>query len=576
MLETPFEGAACGLPASKPQRPWVTWLHRNRVPILYALLLLAVFACRDLWSPDEPDFAQCVKEMRQRGTWLLPWLNGEPYSEKPILFYWLMKASAIAGEKLTGGLGFTQGVAAWALRLPSIIASAAFVFGLRRWAARFLQADLGDLACLILAATPIWFWQSQMIQIDMVFAALLAWSWLAWAAGWLLVRDHARPRYPLEERTWFLSAYLCLALAFLAKGPLAIVLTGGVWGAFLLVQRDLRVLSKIHAGKGLLLLILVISPWYVAAGVSGGPAYAYQMIVHQNFERALKAWDHIQPFYQYVLYLAGDFFPWTLLLPALGIFLWRSGAARSPLARFLLTAVLVPFLLLSLSQSKQSKYILMIYPFLALLLAALLQPLAVEAVSPARIRRLGLALAAGLGLPGLALAAVAFFHAGGHRLQADVLPYLGPLRACSVLLLLGALSLAARAWTGEGRHLAREASVALCLTFLVVGTWGFRLLDGRKGYRAWTAAAAPLLQGRKVVFWQTIRSGLMVYTDHLMPEVRTVAQLEALGPEDRLVAFRRDWDASDKGLTDEIRGRFDILLRVPVGGGEALLLRKRS
>ncbi|BDU76166.1 ArnT family glycosyltransferase [Mesoterricola sediminis] len=576
MSGTSFEGPSCSLPASPAPGPVRAWLHRNRVPLLFALLLLAVFACRDLWSPDEPDFAQCVKEMRLRGTWLLPWLNGEPYSEKPILFYWLMKASVIAGEKLTGGLGFTQGVAAWALRLPSVAASAIFVFGYRRWAARFLQADLGDLACLILVSTPIWLWQSQLIQIDMVFAALLAWSWLAWAAGWLLVRDHARPRYPLEERTWFLSAYLCLGLAFLAKGPLALVLSAGVAGTFLAIQRDLKVLGRIHLGKGLLLLAAVIAPWYVAAAVSGGPAYAYQMIVHQNFERALKAWDHIQPFYQYGLYLAGDFFPWTLLLPALALFIGRSGAARSPLARFLLAAVLAPLVLLSCSQSKQSKYILMIYPFLALLMAALLQPLAVEAVSPARIRRLGGTLAAALGLPALALAAVAFAHAGGARLQAEVAPYLGPLRLCALILVLGSVSLAARAWLGEGRHLVRETAVTLGLCFLVAGTWGFQRLDARKGYRVWTAQAAPLLHGRKVVYWQTIRSGVMVYTDQLMPEIRTVAQLEAVGPEDRVVTMRRDWEDKGTGLDDGTRARFEILLRVPVGGGEALLLRKRS
>ena len=103
--------------------------------LLFAALLLAVLPMRDLWAPDEPDFAQCVKEMRLRGSWLLPYLNGVPYSEKPILYYWVMKVSAGLLETLTGGLGFTQGVAAWALRLPSVVASVAFLAAFRRWLA---------------------------------------------------------------------------------------------------------------------------------------------------------------------------------------------------------------------------------------------------------------------------------------------------------------------------------------------------------------------------------------------------------------------------------------------------------
>ncbi len=570
--ETP--GDACSIhSAPEPRNRFLAWLARNRVPLLFALALLLVLPMRDLWSPDEPDFAQCVREMRERGTWLLPYLNGVPYSEKPILFYWLMKASVIAGEAVTGGRGFTFGVSAWALRLPPVLASILFMFGFRRWTARFLQADMGDLAALILASTPIWLWQSQLIQIDMVFAALLAWSWLAWIGGYLLIRDQANPRYPYEERVWFLGAYACMSLAFLAKGPLALVLSGALLLAFLAWEKDFGALRRTLPGWGLLLMAAIIAPWYVAAGIKGGPAYAYQMIVHQNFERALKAWDHIQPFWRYVQYLAGDFFPWSLLLPALGLFLRGTGARRSPLARFLILAAVVPFVLLSCSQSKQGKYLLMIYPFLALLLAALLQPLSVEAVGPTRLRRLGGILAGALAVPGLALASLAFLNAGGPRLQAELLPYLGPLRACAAILLLGALSLLGRMLAGQGRHVVRDTAAAILLAFLVVGTWGFRLLDARKGYRAWTAAVQPLIQGRRVFFWQTIRSGAMVYTAHLMPELHTARELEDLGPEDRLVAMRREWDMNDWGLD---RNRFEILLNVPVGGGEALLIRRKT
>jgi 4-amino-4-deoxy-L-arabinose transferase-like glycosyltransferase len=539
------------------------WIRANRVPLLFALLMLLIVPMRDLWAPDEPDFAQCVREMRERGSWLLPYLNGQPYSEKPILFYWLMKGSAIGLERLTGGAGFVNGVAAWALRLPSALAAIAFMFGLRAWAARFLRRDLAEPAAMILATVSIWVWQAQAIQIDMLFAALLAGSWLAWLGGYLVLRGHA----PGRPRWLFLGAYGALALAFLAKGPLALVLTLPLWLAFLAWQRDLGALRQVRAGQGLLLGAVIILPWYVAAGIRGGGAYAYEMVIHQNLERALHAWDHIQPPWKYVEYLASDFFPWTLLLPALGLFLKRDGLRRTPAGRFLILAVLVPFLLLSCSQSKQGKYLLMVYPFLALLMAAMLRD--------RPLRGLAGLLAAGLGLPALALTAVAWAGAGGARLQAQLQPFLGPLRLDAALLLLGTLVLAARARAGQGRALVRDTALTLGLVVLISGTWGFRLLDPLKGYRNWTSAVQPLIAGRQVYYWQTIRSGVMVYTDHLMPELRSRAELDRMGAEARLVAMDREWNTDAWGMDARARNQFEVLLRMPVGGGEALLIRKR-
>ena len=550
------------------------WIRENRVPLLFLLLLLAMLPLRDLWSPDEPDFAQCVREMRERGTWLLPYLNGEPYNEKPILFYWLMKGFAILGERLTGGLGFSHGVAAWALRLPSILAAASFVFAFRAWAVRFWKEGAAEFSTLVLVATPLRVWQAQFIQIDMLFAALLAWSWLAWLGGYLILRGEVEARHPSEPGRWFLAAYLCLALAFLAKGPLALVLSAALLLAFLAWQRDLKALARMRLGWGLLLMVGLVSPWYIVAGIRGGPAYAYQMIVHQNLERALKAWDHIQPWWRYAQYMAGDFFPWTLLLPSLALFLRRDGAQRRPTDRFLILAVAVPFLLLSCSQSKQGKYILMAYPFLALLMGGMARELALETEPSRRGRRLGALLAGALGLPALALLAVAFLHAGGHRLQAQVAPYLGPVRLGALALLAGALLLALEARRGTARHLVRNTAMTILALFLVAGTWGFHRLDPHKGYRNWTTTVRPLIQGRRVHFWQTIRSGAMVYTDQLMPELRTAQELDALAPGELLVATGRDWPSGQGGLTDSTRGRFETLLRMPVGGGEFMLLRK--
>ena len=292
-------------------------------------------------------------------------------------------------------------------------------------------------------------------------------------------------------------------------------------------------------------------------------------MILQNFNRATHAWDHIQPMYKYAEYILGDFFPWVLLLPALALHLRRTKGLADPTRRFLLLAFLVPFAFLSLVQSKQGKYLLMAYPFLALLLADFLQTL-----DASRARRLGSLLAGGLAIPTLGLAALAL-GLGGAKLQAQAAPFLGPLRLMALGLGAGWLLLLLQVRRGRGTGLVPAAALALGLLYLTGGTWLFARLDPPKSYRRWTAAVQPFIQGRPVFYWQTIRSGVMVYTDHLMPELRDAKALEAMAPEARLVAQRTEWEQDDRGLDAAVRARFEILLAVPTGGGEILLLKKR-
>ncbi len=568
-----FEDEGPEAPAAPGQRVGL-WVREHLPLVLFALLLLAVSVCRGYWSPDEPDFAQCVKEMRERGEWLLPYLNGHPYSEKPILFYWCMKVSAIAFEQLSGGLGFQQGIAAWALRLPSVIASIAFIAAFHRWALRFLQKDVAQLATLILVSTPLWFWQSQFIQIDLLFSALLAWAWLCWLGGYLLLRGQAKVAQEGEHGTWFLKAYAFLGLAFLAKGPLAIVLSALVVAAFLTWQKDWKTVLGMRLGWGVLLFLLIVAPWSVMMAVKAGPHYVYELVVRQNVERATHAWDHLQPWYQYGIYMLGDFFPWVLLLPALGFFFVKGGAHRAPVARFLALAWLMPLIFLSWVESKQGKYLLMAYPFLALLLAAMLQPLAVEGVSVRRIRRLGGLLGLGVGLLAGALLAMAF-GAGGVKLQAEIAPFRMLIRVMAFIATMGALSVATRAALGEGRYLVRETGLTLGLLFLVGGTWGFHKLDPLKDTQRWTAAAGPLMQGHPVYFWDEIRSGAMLYTKLKMPEIRSEEGLLALKPGDRIVVIRSRWEAGHLGLTTGTMAAFEPLVQVDQGGDIWMLMARR-
>ncbi len=64
----------------------------------------------DFVGPDEPRYAQVAREMAASEDFVTPRLHGEPWFEKPILYYW-MAATAFK----------VMGVSELAARLPSAV-----------------------------------------------------------------------------------------------------------------------------------------------------------------------------------------------------------------------------------------------------------------------------------------------------------------------------------------------------------------------------------------------------------------------------------------------------------------------
>src|SRR5664280_1725520 len=393
-----------------------------RIPLLLAaaaaVLYLVAAAGRDFWAPDEPDFAEHVREMLEHRSLLLPYENGKPYSEKPILFYWAVAATT----PLSGG-----DVKPFATRLPSVLAGAALVF----CAAAFAGRRGGEREALV-------------------------------------------------------------ATAVLTKGPLAIVIVGPVVLTRCATARSLRLLGRLQPLRSIFVFLLLVVPWYFFAARAGGPAYAYDLVVNQNWNRFFRAFDHIQPWWFYCESMWSDFFPWTALALAAPFVLARAGLLRErPELRFATTAAAVSFVFLSLSQAKQGKYLLAAYPFAAVLVAAL----AVEAERRARAGCRGLLLAVR-----------------------------GWVAFAAILLFIGAAALApaARRFAAEQAGLAPFAAIPIGLG--AAGTIAVLVRRRREAVPALLALAAALAAGEvaagAVVFpaIDTLKTGKPFY-ERLRPRV---------------------------------------------------------
>ena len=61
--------------------------------VALALLLAPLIASAPLFDPDEGLHAAIAQEMVQRGDYVTPTFRGEPFLDKPILFFWAEAAS---------------------------------------------------------------------------------------------------------------------------------------------------------------------------------------------------------------------------------------------------------------------------------------------------------------------------------------------------------------------------------------------------------------------------------------------------------------------------------------------------
>src|SRR5664279_5512676 len=122
-----------------------------------------------LVGADEPRYAQIAREMLQRRDWVTPVLYGQPWLEKPPLYYW----GAMLAYKATGG------VSDWAARMPAAILCSLMIFFVYVWARHFRRGMQLD-AALITASSAILIGFGRSASTDMPLTAMFTAAMLSW------------------------------------------------------------------------------------------------------------------------------------------------------------------------------------------------------------------------------------------------------------------------------------------------------------------------------------------------------------------------------------------------------------
>jgi 4-amino-4-deoxy-L-arabinose transferase-like glycosyltransferase len=288
--------------------------------------------------------------------WLTPSRNGEPRVRKPPLVIWL---NLLAWSDLDPD---HTPVATLVRRARLVTVGFAMVLLLGTFAlGRGLGDDrLGLYAMAIAGTTLLLQQQARLAAYDIHLAA---WVTVAVAAAVAAVTGPHRGQSVVR----WLAAGVALGLAWLSKGPIAVLLYAIPVAALVALAPDRRGRHAVGAIAAPLLAFAVVLPWYVHVERTYPGTLA---VLRHEYGASL---TNAQPIYYYPLRLLRALLPWTVWLiggmclpfvrlrPAARLRLWL------PWVWF--TAVVVIF---SLSPGKAMRYVLIIVPPAALLAAGVL------------------------------------------------------------------------------------------------------------------------------------------------------------------------------------------------------------
>ena len=337
--------------------------RRARAALLLAaaVLLLVGLGWTDVSAPDEPRYLQVAEEMRAfehgpAGLVLLH-LNGEPYTQKPPLYYGL---AALAGAPF-GRVSEAAG------RLPSALAGLATVVLTAALGTRLFGTTAGLLGAALLLTTFEFSNLARRMQLDVL---LTLFETVALAVFWAVDRRR------LSAARGALLFHLALALGVLTKGPVGFLLPVLSVLGFLAWERRLGDARRLFPIWGLAISILPGIAWIWGAINLAPAGFADQAVTTNLIGRFFDGTSHDRPFYYYLYQFPVDFLPWTILLPAVvwaarrRVFAAGSGDADTRRAwRFLLSWLLASLFFFSVSSGKRGLYMLPAFPAAALLCA---------------------------------------------------------------------------------------------------------------------------------------------------------------------------------------------------------------
>lgn len=316
-----------------------------------------------LLDPDEGLHASIAQEMVERGDWLTPHFLGEPFLDKPILYFWCqalslqvfgMNEAAIRLPGLMFGLlgMVTTGLIGWRFFGRTAGWVAGIFYGTMILPVALVQAASHDVAIIPCVNLSILFlWESDRARTKSAVAGYVA------ATGFLL------------------------GLSILTKGLIGVALVAAAYGSFLLITWRLSIAVCLRGLGVLAIAALVALTWYIPTELKN-PGFLYYFFIERHllgFATPTQIHGEASWWYYLPIILGGGL-PWIGYLPVSIGDAWARRAhvddakenaepSNNDAMIFLFCWLIGCTLFLSVAHSKLVTYIWPVFPAVALLAA---------------------------------------------------------------------------------------------------------------------------------------------------------------------------------------------------------------
>src|ERR1700709_2424187 len=315
---------------------------------------------------DEARFAQATKQMVESGDFVDIRFQDDVRYKKPVGIYWLQSAAVETASAL--GLPRAQ-LRIWLYRLPSLIGAIGAVL-LTYWTALAFVTRRGAIfAGLILCSSVLLGAEARLAKTDAmllltVVAAMgaMARVYLSWQRG----EEAAHPPW-----SWPAIFWTALAGGILIKGPLILMFVVLTIVTLAILDRSAAWLWRMRPVWGLMWLLVLVLPWFVAIFWRAGDAFFADSLGGDMLSKLAAQESHGAQPGTYLLLLWVSFWPAAPMAGLAAPAGWR--ARREPGAQYLLAWLMPSWIMFELVLTKLPHYVLPLYPAIAILIVGALE-----------------------------------------------------------------------------------------------------------------------------------------------------------------------------------------------------------
>ncbi len=328
----------------KGLKPFLPLLLPLLVFLAGTLPVLLHLGTAGLFETSEARYASVARQMADSGNWLTPRQNGLKHLTKPPVTYWL----SAMGQQLFGSNEF--GARFFLAPAAGLTAAGTFLIG------QMFFGRLAGLSAALVIITSL-FYQAQFrgLTTDPFLAAaetFMVFFFFSWLGH--------------QCRRWQYAFWLMAAIAFMIKGPPALLPLAGLIPAALLTGQKPAMKKLFSDPLGWAIFVIFGMGWYLVVAFQNPGLLSYFLIDETVSRVASSAHKRTAPFYYFLVLLPAGVFPWvSFFLVSLKQKIKEFRA--DPAAVYMLLWLGVPLIIFSLSRSKLGGYALPLLVPVALL-----------------------------------------------------------------------------------------------------------------------------------------------------------------------------------------------------------------